>query len=616
MRDVKDLFFKLMTYLRTGDISDLDEKILAIVNSEKQIAERHFTKVVDLPAYRGYDYESVREFLINWYASIRTIAAIHRNISDAYSLDYESLSEYCRSLGFLFPDYIPKRNRATFLLELVNLYKIKGSPQGLLKLVQFLDYLDFKVLEYWLVADQQDYDLFYDLDFFYDIEPPKHLLFIGKQVGRILEDVPLQISYSYDQFREKLADGHWYYTRAEIGELDKQLKLNLPSLTPYFGLFNDQYVTRRWLPTYAILSRLIKQQWNDWVNHGINERTILFEPYGHYISWIELVLGLWWTFYVYYGYIDINTNEPDPAKFATLVPDPLKRHICYCLNLAEELDKAQFRSDYERLFNSIPSTREELYNLLAERQDKFTAPNNWTLFPDPRDIRTNLVTLNNDFFEFLYREIVTGGDIRHLLNQMWEELDNILGALDLALSTFSNNFIFEGQIVYAVVNFFKPIHARLANLAFVMNLTDPIGDAVRIADTLPTSIQHMLVDGLYEDHCGYYDCPCQFYDEEKHFLLCDNLSYSITQLFNDLRFREEDRLLPVITLLSQNTLERLNDNQTISTSTILRSSTRSFAELYDTYGLYDLEMSLFYDLLQIDINTGDVSPGDDYDFGG
>ncbi|NPB00312.1 MAG: hypothetical protein GXO10_02960, partial [Crenarchaeota archaeon] len=301
----KDLFVALLNYYRTGDSGDIAAPIITRADAQHLVAENYFDRNIDLSSFVAYDYTNVKKFLIDWYAAARTLVDIHKNIADVYSSDDEQLNLWAESFGFIYPELIPESAKPTFLLELVNLYKIKGSPESLLKLVQFLNYTDFKVFEYWLVADQNAYDLIYDDGFRYDEIPPRHLLFIGKLVGRMLEQHPMEIKYGYDQFKAK--DAHWYLTKQDISQKTEE-PISLPSLTPYFGLFNMQYVTKKWLPTIAYLSRLIYKAYQDYKDNGINPQTILVDKYNGLVSLLELHLAMSWLFFVKIGYIDKVTN--------------------------------------------------------------------------------------------------------------------------------------------------------------------------------------------------------------------------------------------------------------------------------------------------------------------
>jgi len=479
-----DLFFNIIRYYVTNDESLLSNKVRSIANEQLHIASQFFEKFIQLPAFTGYDSDNLLQFVLHWYAAARTIITLHKNINDAYTLDDESLNEYIKSLGFIYPEYIPANNKPTFLLELVNLYKIKGSPQALLKLLQVLNYTDVKLLEFWLVSDDNVNNLTYDMDFIYDNASglPKQLLFVGKQVERMLCEEPLEIRYTYKQFKEKFKDSHWFLSENQIHRLHTSSKLSLPSLTPFFGLFNYQYITK-WFETYAIISRLIKQEYQTYLDSGEVYREHLLKSFGK-ISLLECVLALWWLFYVHFGFIDPITNELDYEKFVTTIPDEYQRHLCYVVDIANELNKDQFVADFTDIFKRRPKTRAELKAKLKNYENKFLHSKNYSILPDPKQIRTLLETINPDLFNWLYNQHTT--NLKQIINELWSVLDYITGSLDLALSTFSNTFVFEGTKIYNVINFFKPIYARLINVAYLLELSS--FDAVLLDDVLNETV--------------------------------------------------------------------------------------------------------------------------------
>jgi len=530
-----DLFFNIIKYYATNDDSLLSDKIRSIANEQLDIASQFFAKFVQLPAFTGYDSDNLFDFVLHWYAAARTIITLHKNISDPYTLDDESINEYIKSMGFIYPEYIPANNKPTFLLELANLYKIKGSPQALIKLLHFLNYTDVRLLEFWLVADESVDSLTYDIDFNYD-DPilPKQLLFVGKQVERMLTDHPLEIRYTYEQFKEKFKDAHWFLNEQQIQHLNADLKLSLPSLTPFFGLFNCQYLTK-WFETYAIISRLIKQEYQQYIDSGTVYRIHLLRPFGK-ISLLECVLALWWAFYVQFEFIDPVTNELDTEKFATLVPDEQKAHLCYVVDIANQLDKDTFVDDFNSVFRSKPKTRSELRAKIQEYKDKFLHKWNYSILPNPQDIRTLLETLNPDLFNWLYNQHTD--NLKHTINELWSVLDFITGSLDLALSTFSNTFVFEGTDIYTVINFFKPIYARLINVAYLIEISTTF-DHVVIDDNVHMTIYQYAMTQFERHRDFIYDSTDTF--DALQYLIFTDVHEHIEQTINEYVSAEYDK---------------------------------------------------------------------------
>jgi len=532
--NITELFFNIIKYYITNDESLLSDKVRSIANEQLHIASQFFAKFVQLPSFTGYDSDNLFDFVLHWYAAARTVITLHKNTSDPYTLDDESINEYIKSMGFIYPEYIPANNKPTFLLELANLYKIKGSPQALVKLLQFLNYTDLRLLEYWLVSDETVSTLTYDMDFEYDDSVlPKQLLFVGKQVERMLTDQPLEVRYTYDQFKEKIKDAHWFLNEYQIQHLNANLKLSLPSLTPFFGLFNCQYITK-WFETYAIISRLVKQEYQDYIDNGVVYRIHLLRDFGN-ISLLECMLALWWSFYVQFGYIDPVTNEVNSEKFATLIPDEQKAHLCYVVDIANQLNTDTFTDDFNSVFKAKPKTRSELRAKLQEYKDKFLHKWNYSILPNPQDIRTLLETINPDLFNWLYSKHTD--NLKHTINELWGVLDYITGALDLALSVFSNILVFEGTKIYNVINFFKPIYARLINVAYLLEISTTF-DTIVTDDNVHMNIYQYAITQFERHRDLIYDST-DIYDALQYLIFTDTHEY-IHQSFNEYVSAEYD----------------------------------------------------------------------------
>lgn len=603
MASLKDYFIQLIDYYRTGDKGTLPSAIIAIADNQYNIAQDYFNRNIDLSSFIAYDYINVKKFLIDWYAAARTIVELHKSIKDPYSLDNDQLDTWIKSLGFIYPDFIPDNNKPTFLLELVNLYKIKGSPQSLLKLVQFLNYTDFKVLEYWLVADQNAYDMHYDSGYFYDENPIRQLMFIGKQVGRMLEQHPFTTRYTYDQFKSKHLDAHWYYDKRHISHLSDSTPLSLPSLTPYFGLFNVQYLTKKWLPTIACLSRITYNAYQDYISSGINPRTIIIDGYNDLVSLLELQLGIWWLYFVRIGFLNRDTNTLDPTVWNSIPNDKLS-YICYSVDIANKININQFKEDFKRLYDEAPPNREALYNYIRERKDKFTLPTNHPLFEDATQIKPLLYQLNPSYYDYLYDvSLLDADEIKHELNKQLVCIDNVLGALDITLATLDNVVLFEGLSIYTLINFFKPIYSRLVNLAFGLLLSDQVGDRIIAEDQQRQDISIILDSGLYnkeEPRCPYYDCKCNYYDEWIRYILCDNTLINILPVtfpedsVNDIY----DNMYNTV-CQSVNEVYQILEKMAIPKITHVQRDGLRQEYQYDTGDYYDTEGMVIYDGFEV-----------------
>ncbi len=100
-------FLELMTFFYELDSSgtstqDLDIILESIARSDQIKAQEYFTKVVDSIVYNTADNRRLRKFMVNWYASLRTLTSIQDRTTDVYSLPEEQLNEILKSFGYNF----------------------------------------------------------------------------------------------------------------------------------------------------------------------------------------------------------------------------------------------------------------------------------------------------------------------------------------------------------------------------------------------------------------------------------------------------------------------------------------------------------------------------------
>ena len=129
MFNVND-FFKLMYYFKTGDSTAVDPNLIILANDSKGKTENLFTNTIDLDCFASEDYKRLKNFLVSWYSSSRTFASTMQSASDIRSLPQDQLNDLINSFGFV--DGLEKLNHSSkidFFYDLVNLYKIKGTPE-------------------------------------------------------------------------------------------------------------------------------------------------------------------------------------------------------------------------------------------------------------------------------------------------------------------------------------------------------------------------------------------------------------------------------------------------------------------------------------------------------
>jgi hypothetical protein len=226
------------------DGSDLDDKSRITAIDVKEKTELLFDKTIDQFAHSSNDYARVKNLLVDWYSSLKTIGTQQRNITDVYSHTDEYISELILSFGFNYvPEYLTLDEKIELFLSLVELYEIKGTPESIDRLMRgFGTYVT--IHEYWL----EKHSYINTLRFRgYDITQD------SKQAGGVV--------YDYDTVVDK--DPSWFYrTPDDILQLLEDNKISLPLKTRYFSINPGSYIEKLKIIAMLLQTKLqIDYQW-------------------------------------------------------------------------------------------------------------------------------------------------------------------------------------------------------------------------------------------------------------------------------------------------------------------------------------------------------------------
>lgn len=227
-----DDFLKIWAYLYDNtDTGGLDNNTLTLAVSEQTKSRNLFENTIDQTAFGTDDYKRIKDFLVDWYASHRTLVTTQKDVTDIYSIPESHLNELFYCFGFDIGDSIKNLsydNKILFFYDLVNLYKIKGTPQSLFKVLNYFNIPNVEVCEYWLEKTINVADSTSELVF----------------VGRPILSTPGLTSYGESQvpFAATLADPHWMLTEAQIESSLLTNKIRLPSKSPYYGIRPTYFV--------------------------------------------------------------------------------------------------------------------------------------------------------------------------------------------------------------------------------------------------------------------------------------------------------------------------------------------------------------------------------------
>ena len=243
-------FWELVEVAGGGTSDNLTRVLDSIVKSDRAKIDTYFTNVIDQLAFNSEDWKRLRAFFIDIYSAHRAIATQASKISDPSNLSNDELDELFRSFGYPHStilrdfDNNPLVTKLALFLNLVDLYKIKGTPRSILESLQFYGITKLDIYEFWL-----------------QMETPSSLFFKGDVItGTSIN--PGSLDLSYDLLTA--GDPHWLLTESQILALDQINDINLPSKTPYFAVvpiieFGSE------TPTFI---RIVQDQYEDYKNTG------------------------------------------------------------------------------------------------------------------------------------------------------------------------------------------------------------------------------------------------------------------------------------------------------------------------------------------------------------
>jgi len=425
-------FWKLLGILRGESHPDITTSLSALVKSEKGKVTNFFSNVIDQIAYNSSDYQRIRDFLIDWYSSLRTMSSTQRVITDPFSLSNSELDELFRSFGYNYSTDIrgftndPLTVKVNFFLDLVNLYKIKGTPQALFEVLQYYGLTELDLYEFWVEKSSNN-----------------ELVFRGEIVIGTTGDLnPIQIPF--DQM--VVTDPHWRYTASQILTLNNLNKINLPSKSPYFAvkpIFEPRGST-------SVLINAVQEQYFDWYYSALNPNDRTPPPQNANVTLTgstTSLLGLYLSCIYFFN-----------KEYLTYGSDSTNNFLCYD---GTNTSVSAIIEEYDNLVD-LPFTRSEQKIRLSQFYDLFT-----------REKYRNFLQTRNSAEEVLD---VLDPDLKSELNALGETNNFILSSLmkdlgDWTKINLSYGFINIALMITGIdavfsdlrnaISFFKPYHARL-----------------------------------------------------------------------------------------------------------------------------------------------------------
>ena len=246
-----DDYWLILQYLQGVDVPELDSNTKAKADSEKAVSTQLFEKTLDQAVFNTADYQRLRSFLIDWYATLKTVSLTQKYASDPFSLPDTHVQELIQSFGYNYPvDILPFTTKVNFFLDLVNLYKIKGTPVSVLDVLAYYGLTDTELVEYDLMFNSKG-----------------DLVFRGKRAKPLPAGEP-ELPWSDIPFDTMIeGDPHWLLSRDDVITAHNLLSIHLPSRSPYFGL-RPRYNLSDIMFVTELLARMVSDQYELWKTTG------------------------------------------------------------------------------------------------------------------------------------------------------------------------------------------------------------------------------------------------------------------------------------------------------------------------------------------------------------
>ena len=454
-----------MRHFKGDSVPNLDTNLIILAEDSKAKATTLFNDNIDLTCYTSEDYKRLRSFLIPWYSSLRSFPSTMAHASDARSLPKDHLNELINSFGFVDGlDELTNLNKIDFFYDLVNLYKIKGTPESIFRVLGYFGIPNVELVEYWL-----QYDNHGDLVF-------KPNTILTTSLNSLFNDNENLIDFSVITNN----DPHWMLTESQINQLFINNKLNFPSKSPYFGIRPIiELLGNTITPILAILTRLVLDQYDSYIHGTIPAKNIKLSTLNIYSSILDLHLATIYSFNLLYS----KTN--DSADLST---------IMYSGSLTNMSDIITYYDTLTKRSNN--QTRDEIYTnkvLLDLNFTKLRSDN----FLNSFDTAKNVLTTSNLDLKTIIETYYLEGNGEECLKILLKNLngwiqnnisDTFFNISSLILGLSSLSYVSE------VVNFFKPHRARLIFIENIYTIINPALDCIIADDRCDSTITETIVD--------------------------------------------------------------------------------------------------------------------------
>lgn len=473
MFKLEDLW-KILDYLKDGTIDprlDVNTKVLS--ESERQVARDLFTNTIDQPVFNTNDYKKLRKFIIDWYASHRTVTTTQKNLSDVFSIPDDHVNELFRSFGYTAGlTLVPLVTKVNLFLDLVNLYKKKGTPEALIDILDYYGFTDADLIEYWLLKNESG-----------------NLVFRGENVRPTSTGSTTLLDNDVDYDVMTGDDPHWILTEAQAESLISSNKINIPSKSPYFSL-SSIFSLEKLTGALSIVSRKVQDQYQDYLNGVSLPQDVTIKNVGYTVSLLEAYLAAIYGFETHFSWTGSTSDLNFLCFNDTDLPNPLYEAI-------DGLQDALGNDiSYNYLTNYTPTSRADRKEKLETFATYFTRSLSTNFLNTAGISGTLLNTINPSlkaeidtwFFQALGSDIIT-----YLLGtiDIWIRKNVTTKIPSIVITMLGFGFRDE---VKEIINFFKPYRARLAFIDTTFSIDNPLTESVILEDLYNDVINEIIID--------------------------------------------------------------------------------------------------------------------------
>jgi hypothetical protein len=420
-------FWKIWAQIRGTDQEDLTAALKALAQSEQSKTQNFWNNIIRQPCYNSQDFLRITNMFVDWYASLKTMTSTQTQITDPFSRSNDELDELFRSFGYNYstsikgPTSDPTSLKVNFLLDLVNLYKIKGTPQAMVEVLQYYGISDVDIYELWL-----------------EKQTANSLVFRSQFAAGTTGDVsPLYLPFSLLTAN----DPHWRYTEGQILTLDQNNKINLPSKSPYFAIKPIFDINST---STAVLSRLVQDQYDTFDAGGTLDQDASVTLTGTKTSLLGLYLAC-----VYYFNLEYVAGFNSGNNF-----------VCY--DGTDVSSVSAIVDQFDNITQSRITDRSQILTRLNQYYDLFTRVDTSNFLQNTTDAGNYLdsvdPTLKSDLASLGETNVVI---LESLLKDLgdWVKINISFGFVNIALILSGLGEVFSD--IRNAINFFKPYHARL-----------------------------------------------------------------------------------------------------------------------------------------------------------